>query len=105
MVYPLLVAPPDSKANRLGHTIHDFRNVLPKHSAGHIQQDGLVTTSDVESNSARTDRVFVGDHSADWHGIAFVMVAHQRNLVGCLGTRLDLAQCAFIWRTPHRNVV
>jgi hypothetical protein len=61
--------------------------------------------SNIESNATLVDRIFVRDHSADWHGIAIVMVGHERNLIGCLETRLDLAKCAFIRRTPHWNVV
>src|ERR1700674_738018 len=105
MVYVLRVAPSNSKANRLPYTIHDFSDVGPKCRTGYIQQDSFVATSDIESDSARTDRVFVSDHSADWNGVAFVMIGHQCNLVGCLRTRFDLTECAFVWRTPHWNIV
>jgi hypothetical protein len=47
----------------------------------------------------RDDQIFVRNYSANWDGIALVMVRHQRNLVGCLAARLDLAQCPFLWRT------
>src|SRR5260370_29906898 len=101
MIYSLLVASSDSKTNRVPYAIHDLGDVRSKCRASHIEQNGFVTASNIESYAARTDRVFVRYYSADWHGIAFVMIRHQRNLVGCLGISLDLAQYACVWWTPH----
>src|SRR5713101_2832672 len=105
MTYLFGVAPPYAETDRLEYVIHDLGNVCPKCRAGHIEQDRFVTASDIESDAAWTDRIFVRDYSADWDGIAFVMVGHQRNLVGCLCARLDLTECAFVGWTPNWNVV
>src|SRR6266403_741186 len=105
MVYLLRVAPSNSKTNRVPHVIHDLADIRSKCRAGHIEQDGLVAASDIESDATRTNRVFVRDHSADWDGIAFVMVGHQCDLVSCLGTCLDLTERTLVRRTPHWDVV
>src|SRR6202158_5877791 len=104
MIYLLSVAPSTPKTDRLPNGIRDFCDVRSKCRARHIEQDGFVAASNIESNATRADRIFVRDHTADWHGIAFVMVGHQRSLIGCLGTRFDLAKCAFVQRTAHWNV-
>jgi hypothetical protein len=104
MVYALRVPSSNTETDRLEYVIHDLGDVRSKCGAGHVQQDGFVAASNIESYAARTDGVFVRDYAADWNGVAFVMISHQRNLVGCLGARLDLTQCAFVGRSPHRNV-
>src|SRR5258708_3183709 len=105
MIYSLSVSASDSKADRLPYAIHDLCDVCSKCRARHIEEHGFVAARDIESDAARTDGVFVGNYSADWHGIALVMIGHQSNFVCCLRTRLDLTECAFVRRTPHGNVV
>jgi hypothetical protein len=105
MIYFLSVAASDSKTDRLPNAIHDFAVSARSAEPGISSKTALLPASNIESNATLVDRIFVRDHSADWHGIAIVMVGHQRNLIGCLETRLDLAKCAFIRRTPHWNVV
>src|SRR5258708_36040860 len=104
MIYLLSVASSDSKTNRLPHTIHDLCDVCSKCGARHIDEDGFVAASNIESHAARTDRFFVRDYAANRNGVALVMVGHQRNLIGCLCASLDLTECAFVWRSPHGNV-
>jgi len=106
MVYRFVILAPDTKAEEPPHVIHDVHDIAAHLAGGRIRADGLVAAGDVIADAGRADAVFIRHHAADRHGVTFVMVGHERHLVGCPRAVLNLRERAFIYgRTPHRNSV
>src|SRR5580658_2662708 len=105
MIDLLVVPATNAEADRAPHVVHDPANVRTQLHAGHIKTNSLVSAADVIADTGGADRVLVGDHAADRHAVADVVVGHQRDLVGGACANPNLVQRAIIGLAEHGNLV
>ena len=74
MFNPRFTFASNAERNVVNHVVHDLVDLRRDFLPLGIGQDGEITASDVEANTAERDFVFVGNHAADRLRITFVAV-------------------------------
>ena len=96
----------DAEGEVFKNGVHNAANIAAHIGGLCIGQNGLVATSNVKADTGRADLVAVGHHAADGHGVALVVIGHQRHARSRARATLDLAQrVLFDGIAPNRNVI
>jgi hypothetical protein len=83
--------------------IHDGLDVGARLTGIHVQTNRFVSTGDIKPDSRGTHLIFIGNDSANRHGIPEVMVCHQRTVVRFLLTIEHLLHRVFKRFSPDWN--
>ena len=79
--------------------------MIPDIVGRHVEADSFVTAGDIEADRRRADLIVVGQHPADGHRIAQVVVGHQCHVLGIAGTSGHLFDGVFEGHAPHGYVI
>ena len=101
----LRVLAPDAERQRAPQVVHDEADVAADLRGVGIQQHGLVPAPDVEPRPRRADPVRVGDHPADRHGVAQVVVGHERRSLRPMSAAPHLLHGCVFGIAPDRDAV
>src|SRR5581483_10956263 len=93
-----VVRPADPELDRPLDACHDLAEIARDVVLRKRGERGLVAAGDVEAHAGRRDRTVVGDDPTDRHGVAEVVVSHERARDGALVSeaRFDLRERASI---------